>query len=828
MATQIPSFPASVVTESREIDERLERIWETPPGIVGQLSTVDHKIIGKRYLVTAFLFFILGGLEAAVMRAQLARPEQHLLSPEAYNQLFTMHGTTMIFLFAAPILSGFSNYMWPLLIGSRDMAFPKLNAVSYWLFLAAGTFIYGGALTGHAPDGGWFNYTPLTGPQYSPGLNIDIYALGLVLLGISTTVGAINFIVTIIKLRAPGMSINRLPIFVWSTMTISMSIIFAIPALTVALAFLFLERRFGFHFFDPGAGGSPLLWQHLFWIFGHPWVYIVVLPSIGMASDVIPQFCRRPLAGYAFVAMATVATGVLGFGVWVHHMFATGIPPISATFFGAAGMLISIPSGVSVFAWLATIYYGKPVFRTPFLFMAGFIALFVIGGVNGVMTAVVPFDWQLTDTYFIVAHIHYVLIGMNVFPVIGAFYYWLPKMTGRLLNERLGKWNFWLMFIGVNVGFFPMHILGLLGMPRRIYTYPAGIGWDTSNLIVSLGAYLFAIGVLLFIINVVISLRSGQPAGDNPWDASTLEWSTSSPPPSYNFAVIPTIGSRDPLWEGRLFGKMKSVLSRGPLLAEGRQTAGTSMLDAEPQFILGMPSDTLWPLIAAASLSALFVGLLLSAWSLVAVGGVTTFVSVAGWLWPRAEMARTESLDGGRSSGWWGTVCLIATEAAFFAYLLTSYFYLASRSTFAWPPAGPPSLRLVVPNTLILLASSGTMIWADRGIRSGSRARLRAGLLLTFLLGVVFLAIQAIEYRSKGTVPGDNAYSSLFFTITGFHGAHVAVGLLMIAVTSVRAWLGHFSPEKRFAVTNVALYWHFVDAVWLFVFTALYLVPRAW
>ena len=578
MATTAPAMPAP------SPHEKLLRIWETPPGLFGVFGTVDHKKIGKRYLTTAFAFLLLGGLEAAVMRAQLARPDQHLLTPEAYNQLFSMHGITMIFLYASPILSGFSNYIWPLILGSRDMAFPRLNAFSYWVFLMAGIFLYSSFLIGQAPDRGWFAYAPLTGSSYSPGLHMDFYALGLILLTISTTVGAINFITTLFRLRAPGMSINRLPIFVWGTLTTSFSVLFALPALTATCVMLYFDRRFGMHFFDASTGGHPMLWQHLFWIFGHPWVYIVVLPAMGIMSDLIPTFCRRPLVGYTYVALSTVATGILGFGVWVHHMFSTGLPAMSTDFFSAASMVISIPSAVAVFAWLATIWHGRPVMRTPFLFAAGFIVLFVIGGVSGVVTAAVPFDWQVTDTYFVVAHLHYVLVGINVFPVLAGFYFWLPKMTGRLLDERLGRWNFWTMFIGFNLGFFPMHIAGLLGMPRRVYTYPAGLGWDAVNMITTIGSYVFAIGVLLFLVNVFWSLRRGRVAGPNPWDGPTLEWAVPSPPPAYNFALLPTVGSRHPLWEDRL-GEPggRSRIDEGPALAEGRETLGVSPLDAQAE-----------------------------------------------------------------------------------------------------------------------------------------------------------------------------------------------------------------------------------------------------
>ena len=417
---------------------RLEQIWKTEPGLRGWLSCVDHKEIGKRYIVTAFVFLLLGGVEALVMRLQLAGPEKHLLTPEQYDQLFTMHGVSMIFLYASPVLTGFSNYLWPLLLGSRDMAFPRLNALSYWIYLAAGLFLYAGFVVGQGPNAGWFNYVPYAARPFNPGVNIDIYALGLILLGISTTVGAANFVVTFLRLRAPGMSIDRVPILVWGTLTASVANLLAVPSVSLAFFLLWMDRQFGTHFFD-AQQGEPLLWQHLFWMFGHPWVYAIVLPAMGMVSDGLPTFCRRPLVGYTAVALATVATMALGFGVWVHHMFATGLPNLALSFFSGASIIITVPSAVAVFAWTATIWTGRPVITTAFLFFASMIVLFVIGGVSGFMTGSVPADWQMTDTYFIVAHIHYVLIGINVFPVMGAVYYWFPKMIATARGNSSPK-----------------------------------------------------------------------------------------------------------------------------------------------------------------------------------------------------------------------------------------------------------------------------------------------------------------------------------------------------------------------------------------------------
>ncbi len=617
---------------------KLERLWETPPGLRGWLSTVDHKEIGLRYLVTAFVFLIAGGIQALIMRLQLAGPDAHLLTPEQYNQLFTMHGITMILWYAFPVLSGFSNYLWPLLLGSRDMAFPRLNAFSYWVYLASGIFIYTSFALGAAPDDGWFNYVPYANREYNPGINIDFFALAQIFLGISTIAGAINFIVTTFRTRCPGMSINRFPIVIWGTLTANAANVITIPVVSLAFLLLWLDRQFGTHFYNPQKGGQPLLWQHLFWMWGHPWVYTIVLPAQGIVSDAIQTFCRRPLVGYTAVALSTVATMMLGFGVWVHHMFATGLPAIGLSIFSASTIAISLPSAVQVFAWIATIWLGRPVFTTAFLFIAGFIVMFVIGGVSGVMTGVVPADLQLTDTYWVVAHLHYVLIGINLFGVLAGVYYWFPKFTGRMLDETLGKVNFWLVFIGFNVAFFTMHITGLMGMPRRVYTYQAGLGWDAPNLVSTIGAFILAVGILMLLVNVAYSLRRGKIAGPNPWDAPTLEWATSSPPPPYNFEVIPSVASRHPLWEKRLQeGAGESVIERGLVLDDHHETLGVSPLDGEPDVILKMPGESYMPFALTLCISAFFAGLLVHIWGLSVAAVILGAIAVMAWLWPRAE-----------------------------------------------------------------------------------------------------------------------------------------------------------------------------------------------
>src|SRR5581483_2582681 len=578
------------------------------------------------------------GITALIMRVQLAEPENHVLSPSTYNEFFTMHGTTMIFLFNTPILAGFGNYLVPLMLGTRDMAFPRLNAFSYWIFVMSGIFMYASYIIGSAPDGGWFAYTPLTTRPFSPGINMDFWGLGVVFIGISTTVGAVNFIVTTFKMRCPGMTLNRIPVFVWSMVVFSFMVIFAVPAVTVAAALLEFDRLFGTQFFNPALGGNTLLYQHLFWFWGHPEVYILFVPATGMVSMMIPVFSRRALAGYIWVATALVEIAFISFGVWVHHMFATGLPVQAMAFFSAVSMIIAIPSGVQFFAWIATTWKGKVRFTTPMLFCIGFLLIFLLGGITGVMVSILPWDWQVTDSYFVVAHFHYVLNGAVVFPIFGAIYYWMPKMTGRVLNERVGKISFWMMFVGFNLAFFPMHILGILGMPRRIYTYDSGLGWDGLNLVVTIGSGLFGAGTGVTLLNWVISRRRGAPAGADPWQADSLEWAVTSPPPDWNFTAIPVVDSRHPLWEeGELSyaqaGDDPVTRSLGPEGALLHETPVTTGLDARPHDILHIPHPTYLPLVLGLGLFVLMLGLLVSAVLVGVIGVILATLAVLWWTW---------------------------------------------------------------------------------------------------------------------------------------------------------------------------------------------------
>ncbi|HEX8662891.1 MAG TPA: cytochrome c oxidase subunit I [Beijerinckiaceae bacterium] len=615
-----------------ELHARLSRTWGTGKGLIARLSTVDHKIIGRRYLITAFVFLLLGGALAAAMRIQLARPGNQVLGPDAYNQLFTMHGTTMMFLFAVPVMEAVGVYLVPLMVGTRNIAFPRLNAFSYWTYLFGGIFIWTAFALKVGPDVGWFAYVPLSGPQYGVGKRPDVWAQMITFTEVSALAVAVEIIVTTFKQRAPGMTLDRIPLFVWAMLVTSFAIVFSMPAIVIASTTLILDRLIGTHFYNAAEGGDSLLYQHLFWFFGHPEVYIIFLPATGMVSMIVATFARRPAFGYIPLVLSLIAIGFLSFGLWVHHMFATGLPQLGMSFFTANSMLIAIPNGVQIFCWIATLWGGRPVFRTPLLFVLGFFFIFVIGGLSGIMLASVPIDLQVHDTYFVVAHFHYVLIGGAVFPLLGAVYYWFPKLTGRMMSEAMGRWNFWLAFVGFNLAFFPMHILGLQGMPRRVYTYGPEMGWANLNLLATVGAVILALSFLLFVWNVFSSVRGGAIAGDNPWDAGTLEWATASPPPPQNFDRIPLVTSREPLWAER--GAMPVV---GGLTVDDRQVLVTTVTDARAELRESSPEPSIWPFLASVALTVLFVGSIFTPWAVV-WGAVPVGVALLGWFWPKGDV----------------------------------------------------------------------------------------------------------------------------------------------------------------------------------------------
>ena len=619
-----------------ELAGGLAATWSNPPGFIGWLSSVDHKDIGRRYIITALGFLALAGALAIVMRLQLSKPDNDLVGAARYNEIFTMHGTTMMFLFAVPVMQGMQIYLTPLMVGTRANAFPRLNAFSYWTYLAGGLLLWIAFILNIGPDIGWFAYPPLSGPQYGVGKRADIWAQMVTFTEVAALAAAVSLTATILKQRAPGMTLGRMPIFVWATLVTSLMVIFSMPSVALASGMLLSDRLIGTQFYNPAEQGDALLWQHLFWFFGHPEVYIIFLPATGFVSEIVATFSRRTIVMYPIVVMSLVATGILAFGLWVHHMFATGLPRIGYSFYTAASMAVSIPTGLQIFCWVATLWEGRPRLQVPLLYVIGFIFTFVIGGLTGVMIAAVPLDLQLHDTYFIVAHFHYVLVGGAVFPLLGAITYWFPKATGRLMSEGLGKISFWMIFLGFQLAFFPMHIAGINGMPRRVYTYPAGMGLELPNLLSSLGSFVVALAVLLFVLNLIISTRAGRASPPNPWYGASLEWAASSPPAKYNFAHIPIVDSRTPLWDA---GETMSVVHG--LRVDDRELLLTTVVSAKPDVREPSGEPSLWPFIASIAMTVMFVSSIFSPWAVV-FGTIPVAVALLAWFWPKSREPERE------------------------------------------------------------------------------------------------------------------------------------------------------------------------------------------
>jgi cytochrome c oxidase subunit 1 len=603
MTTHVATETAQVPSESHTEDK----------GLWSWITTVDHKRIGVMYFLASFFFFFVGGLEAMIIRIQLMRPENAFISAETYSQMFTMHGTTMVFLVAMPMAVAFFNYIVPLQIGARDVAFPRLNALSFWIFLFGGLFINSSFLFGAAPNTSWVGYANLTSLQFTPGRNVEFWVIGLSILGISSILGGVNFITTIINLRAPGMKLMRMPLFSWMTLVTSFLLITAIPVIAVALILLAFDRFFGANFYEVTAGGDPILWQHLFWLFGHPEVYILILPSFGIISDVIPTFSKKPLFGYPVVVYAGILIGFIGWGVWSHHMFTVGLGPIADSFFVASTMIIAIPTGIKIFNWLATMWGGALRFPTPMLFAVGVVAVFTVGGLSGIMHASAPVDLQQHDSYFVVAHFHYVLVGGALMGLFSGLYYWFPKVTGRLMSESLGKWHFWTTMIGFNLTFFPMHLSGLFGMPRRTWTYQAELNLETWNQLSTVGAFIFGISSLLLLWNLFRSLKKGEKAEPNPWQSGTLEWSIPCPPHHYNFPVLPEVRSREPLWDD----------------AERKEVEAVTL--TEPEHEPEMPSPSFWPVVLAFGITLTWVLVMTGVWWMPFLGLAVTAYAIFSW-----------------------------------------------------------------------------------------------------------------------------------------------------------------------------------------------------
>ncbi|HMO74849.1 MAG TPA: cbb3-type cytochrome c oxidase subunit I [Sphingopyxis sp.] len=798
-----------------EEEEELRRIWCKPKGWE-YLTVVNNNYVGIYYLGTAFLFFLLAGVLALLMRVQLAAPLMEIVPQATYNQLFTMHGTVMMFLFAVPVVEAAGVLLLPQMLAARDLPFPRLSAYAFWAYAVGGLCFFASLFVGLAPDGGWFMYPPLTSKAYSPGINTDFWLLGIGFIEISAIAGAIEIIVGVLRTRAPGMTLDKMPIFAWAMLVFAVMIVIAFPSVILATLLLEIERALGWPFFDAARGGDPLLWQHLFWFFGHPEVYIIFLPAAGMMSMIVATVARTELVGYRLIVLAMLATGFISFGVWAHHMFTTGMPPMTTGFFSAASMAVSVPAGIQVFSWIATLAVGKPRFNAPGLFVMGSIVVFVTGGLTGVMVAMVPFDWQMHDSYFIVAHLHYVLIGGMVFPLFAAFYHWIPMVSRRALSERLAKWVFGLMFVGMNVAFMPMHLAGLMGMPRRVYTYLLEHGWDLPNLVSTIGAFLLALGILLFLIDLARNFRlaPGEGNAGNVHGAGTLEW---LPNALYAARSIPVVNSREPLWDDP---QMSDDVAKGryflPRSATGlRETIVTSPLRAEPQYLQIMPGPSPWPLAAAVFTAGFFLGLTVQAYPFAIASGVLAVVGVLRWLWETDRRVGMEGVDigadirvptyvtGPKSHGWWAMVILLVVMGMIFAMALFSLAFLWSNQPGHWAPPAPLAAAWTV---LLLYAAALALAVAARALLRRGAGWAVAALLLSVLAAGAALWLDHGQWRATGLIPQASGQAASVFALQALQGCALVIGALMAAYCAARAVRGLVSQPANNTIDVTMLF----------------------
>jgi cytochrome c oxidase subunit I+III len=813
----MPLFPQSTGADGLA---RLAAAWASPRRFAF-FTEVNNTHIGVLYVATAFVFFLGAGVLALLIRIQLALPGNTFLDAARYNQVFTMHGTVMMFLFAVPIVEAIAVLLLPGMLGTRDMPFPRLSAFGYWSYAFGGVLVFASLFIGVAPDGGWFMYPPLTGPTYSPGVNTDVWVLGLGFVEISAVAAAVELIVGILKTRAPGMTLAIMPIFAWYMLVTAAMIMIGMPAVIAADVLLELERGFGLPFYDATRGGAPLLGQHLFWLVGHPEVYIIVLPSAGIVSTIIPTFARTPLVGHTWVVLAAIAVGFLSFGLWVHHMFTTGLPLLSLAFFSAASSAIAIPMGIQVFAWIATMWGGKPALRVPMLFVLGFLFIFTIGGLTGVMVASVPYDWQVHDTHFVVAHLHYVLMGGMVFPVFAALYYWMPILSGRMLSEALGRLAFWLMFIGFNAAFLPMHVTGLLGMPRRVYTYPEDIGWTALNLWSSVFSFVLAAGVLVFVADFVRHLRAGQTAATDPWGAPSLEWVSGRT--DYGFRSIVPIESRYPRWDHPSLAA-DSEAARGylPDAPTGeREALITDAITAAPEQILRMPKPTWIPFAAALATAIAFGAFTFRAPRIGMAACVVAAVPCLSWLWSLDAAYPRESADarrglalplyrnGSDAVGWWAMVVLLVSDAVVLAAFAFAHLFLWTSHRGAWPPPGVHRPDASGAAVVALLVGGAWLLFelAERANRHDRRLRVTLALVAAVLVSVGALALGWRWLAGLGLAPTEHAYGAAVWTIVADLGLHVAIGAAMAAWCLARIAVGMIDSWRCLTLRICLLWW---------------------
>jgi cytochrome c oxidase subunit I+III len=822
-----PCFPQSSGSDGLD---RLKAAWAQPRRF-SFFTEVNNSHIGLLYIATGFLFFFGAGVLSLLMRIQLAYPGNTFLDAATYNQFFTMHGTVMMFLFAVPIVEAVAVLLLPSMLGTRDMPFPRLSGLGYWSYAIGGAMVFASLFFNVAPDGGWFMYPPLTGAKYSPGINTDIWILGLGFVEISAVAAAVELIVGILKTRAPGMTLGTMPVFAWYMLVTAGMIMIGMPTVIAADILLELERAFGMPFYDATKGGDPLLWQHLFWLFGHPEVYIIFLPAAGMVSMMLPSFARAPLAGYTWVVLAALAVGFLSFGLWVHHMFTTGLPLLSLSFFSAASSAIAIPMGIQVFAWIATLWEGKPVLRMPMLFILGFLFIFVIGGLTGVMVAAVPYDWQVHDTYFVVAHFHYVLIGGMVFPLFAALYYWTPVVTGRMLSEHCGRWAFWLMFIGFNAAFLPMHLTGLLGMPRRVYTYPDNLGWNGLNLASSVFSFVFAAGVLVVLVDFLRHLRSGQRAGSNPWNAPSLEWL--SPMKDHGFRSLASITSRYPIWE--MDGLKQEEVSGQGYLPDAptleREALVTTPVNAEPVQIIRLPGPGWTAFLAAAASAIAFGAMTLKSPTIGAAAAAVAGATYLRWLWSMDRAYPRELADAGRglalplydngstSVGWWGLLVLLISDAAVVASFIFAYLFLWTAHPAAWPPDGSRTSGWVAPAVTSSLVAGAWFLFEAAGQYNRRNRRPATWLAL---IGAAVFAGSAVAtgwswLGSLGIDPTRHSYGAAVWTLLGYMAAHIAFGAAMALWCLARLAVGMLDAWRSLTLHICLLWWRFTAPTAMFV-----------
>jgi cytochrome c oxidase subunit I+III len=831
-----PLYPQSTGPDGQE---RLSRAWAMPPR--GAFTEPNNTWIGRLYIATAFAFFLGAGVLALLMRVQLAVPGNTFLDHTTYNQFFTMHGTVMMFLFGVPIGEAFAMLLLPNMVGARDMPFPWLSAFGFWCYAIGGVLVFSSLFFGIAPDGGWFMYPPLTGPTYSPGVSPDVWVLGLGFVEIAALTAAVEFIVGLLKTRAPGMTLARMPVFAWYMLVTAGMIMIGMPAVIAADLLLELERAFSFPFFDAARGGDPLLWQHLFWIFGHPEVYIIFLPAAGIVSMMLPAFTGARLVGYTWVVTAAVSVGFLSFGLWVHHMYTTGLPAMSLSFFSAASIAIAIPMGIQVFAWLATLWEGKPVLRTPMLFILGFLSTFTLGGLTGVMVASVPYDWQVHDTYFVVAHFHYVLIGGMVFPIFGAVYYWMPVMTGRLMSSRLGAWAFALIFIGFTGVFLPMHLTGLRGMPRRVYTYDASLGVNGLNLSATIFAFVFGAGVLVVIVDFVRHLRRGPAAGKNPWNSPSLEWLSRNSPEG--FRSVPLIESRYPLWDAHTLEQdvtnARGYLPDSPTLA--RESLMTNPISTEPEQILRLPGPSWLPFVAALMTAIVMTALTLKLTWVGVASGTGAVVALLSWMWnldnayPKAlaDAGRGVALplytNDNRSVGWWGMAVLLIADTSLTLSLLFAYLFLWTGRPAVWPPDGSQVPDLGRPAVLLGLVVLAYLCFeaAERLNRRDRIAAVSACLITVAVLAVAAVTIGSSWPARLGIDPTRHSYGASVWTLLGWIAVHMAIGACMAVWCLARLWRGMIDSWRCVTLRVCLLWWRFTAAATAMVFALVAGFPHA-